>query len=233
MAYTARTLITEAFYLSGLVGEGFQTVSGPQLTIGLRLLNNVLRFFAARTKLIPYYQREVFTGVVDQEAYFIENMSNVDALTFNLQTVRYSMERLDRKSYFNVSRANNVNTLPYVYTIEPTNGGCTVYVYPKPNQAYEFEASDKSVPSNVTQDTDMSVNQSEMFLFYLQYALAEKICQQFNITFTQSNKMELNRMEGDLMQVSPPDYSVTKRSALTGDYQLNYAIANLANGFLP
>src|ERR1700760_1714349 len=102
MPYTVRQLITRAYYLSSIVSEQYQTVSGFQIGEGLGLLNELLSLYALDKQLIPYYKFGEFVGIVEQESYFVSGLILCDSLTFELQIVRYSMERLERKAYFAV-----------------------------------------------------------------------------------------------------------------------------------
>ena len=42
MAYTTLQLINNAYYESGIVSRGFETVSGPQATDGVQFLNDLI-----------------------------------------------------------------------------------------------------------------------------------------------------------------------------------------------
>ena len=55
MAYTAQTLVTRSWYLSGIVSRNLQVVTGDQITDGLQMLNDLLNFKQIETDLIPYW----------------------------------------------------------------------------------------------------------------------------------------------------------------------------------
>ena len=58
MAYTARMLITRAYYLSQIVSRQLQEVSGEQIEDGLFLLNALLQFKSTDLREIPYFIRD-------------------------------------------------------------------------------------------------------------------------------------------------------------------------------
>src|SRR5690242_7261479 len=100
MAYTALELINRAYYLSQIVSRQLQTVTAQQVTDGLYLLNADLDYKSTDVRLIPYYRRYEFDTVQGQEEYFIEDLLLVDTLTFNIDTVRYSLIENTRMEYF-------------------------------------------------------------------------------------------------------------------------------------
>jgi len=54
MVYTARKLITKAYYLSQVISRSLQTVTAEQVTDGLELLNALIDFKRSDLRLIPY-----------------------------------------------------------------------------------------------------------------------------------------------------------------------------------
>lgn len=104
MPYTARELITDAYYISGIVSPDFQTVSGAQITRGLRALNGLLAEEGITGRTIPYFKEYEWTAVAGQEKYFIEYLIQVSTLTFNIGEVRYCMRSEHRDRYFGSPR---------------------------------------------------------------------------------------------------------------------------------
>src|SRR6267142_2645318 len=88
---TVTDLITERFYLSSVISEELETISGLQLSIGLRLLNALLAVKSIDGSKITYYQKYDFTAVIGQEMYFIPGLIDLATFTFFLDTIRYSM----------------------------------------------------------------------------------------------------------------------------------------------
>src|SRR5574338_1439864 len=129
MAYLAQTLITRAWYLSGIVARNLQTVTGDQITDGLMLLNALLDFKQVETDLIPYWTYIEFPLVSGQEYYYLPNICEIESSTFNIGTVRYPMDSTSRTRYFGSSRVDNIQTLPFNWSFNRGEGGGTLAMY--------------------------------------------------------------------------------------------------------
>ena len=46
MTYLASTLVTNSWYLSGILARGLQVLQGDQIADGVQLLNNLLNFMS-------------------------------------------------------------------------------------------------------------------------------------------------------------------------------------------
>lgn len=233
MAYTARQLISRSWYLSGIVARGLQTVSGDQITDGLFLLNALLNWKSVQVDLIPYFTYYEFPAVVNQEEYYIENLYQVESLTFNKQTVRYSTQRTGRTAYFGSSRVDDIESLPFNWTFNRKLDGGTIYLYFKPDEAYPIKIMGKFGLTNVTLDTDMLLTYDASYIEYLRYCLAQYMCSEYGITFNPESAQILKGLEHELMYVSPPDLALTKTSILTKGAGLNWADINLGRGWRP
>lgn len=233
MAYLANDLVTRAWYLSGIVARNLETVSGDQATDGLFLLNTLLDFKATDESLIPYYTRYNFNLVQGQEVYTIANLFAVETMTFTLNTVRYSMMQVSRDVYFGSARANGIQSLPFNYHVERELDGSKIYVYYLPNQTYVAEILGKFGLTNVTQFQDMSLVYDMFYMEYLRYALAQMMCDEYDIQFAPNKLMKLKEYEKKLMYVSPPDLSMKKLSTMQHGNSLNYAQVNLGRGWTP
>ncbi len=233
MAYSALTLITRAWYLSGIVARNLETVTGDQVTDGLFLLNTLLDFKASDVRLIPYFTRYASTFVVGQEMYYIPNLYEIEAMTFNIGTVRYPMERLTRDIYFGTGRVDNIISLPFSYHLERTLGGSNVFVYFLPNQTYVFNLIGKFALTDVTLNQDMSLVYDNFYIEYLRYALAQFMCNEYNISFAPEKLKMLQIYEKKLMDVSPPDLSIRKISFMGDKNVINWAMVNVSGGYLP
>jgi hypothetical protein len=139
MAFLAREVISEGYYVSGIVARSLETVDGQQASDGLSLLNRVLSQQAVTARFIPYYQTYEFNGVIGQELYFIENLLEADVITFNIGSTRFPTREITRKKYFGSARADNVNSLPLSWEQERTKGGTNLRFYFKPNTTYPFK----------------------------------------------------------------------------------------------
>ena len=136
MAYTTLQLINNAYYESGIVSRGFETVSGQQATDGLQFLNDLIDDKTVDNGLIPYYTQLDFAAVIGQEKYFIPNLINMDTFVFFIDTVRYQTQNRGRREYFGTSRADNIQSLPGSWHLERCFGGANLYIYFKPDQNF-------------------------------------------------------------------------------------------------
>lgn len=71
------------------------------------------------------------------------------------------------------------------------------------------------------------------YIEYLRYALAEMMCGEYGVSFSQQNAMTLKKYERKLMYMSPPDVSMIKRSILTEGTSLNFGDVNIGQGYRP
>ena len=55
MAYLVNSLISEAYYTSGIVSRQFQQVAGDQLETGFNKLNEILTDSTIEEDMIPYF----------------------------------------------------------------------------------------------------------------------------------------------------------------------------------
>ena len=149
----ARELITDAWFLSGIVSRDLQVVEGSQASDGLEILNDLLNEKSITTKAIPYNTHLEFPLVVGQEIYDIPDLVAISAITFNLEEVRYSISRSTTRMYFGSPRVDNINSLPYEYEFERVVGGCKLYLFFKPLDTYLLKITGKVALSQVTLDT--------------------------------------------------------------------------------
>jgi hypothetical protein len=233
MAYTVTELITRAWYLSGIVSRDIETVDGDQLNDGLQMLNSLLSFKTANQRLIPYYKEYNFTAVIGQQKYFIPDLILCETLTFQLDTQRFSMLLTSRQRYFATCRANNINSLPYIYHLERTFGGSDLYMYYFPDQTYSFVLWGKFSLSDVVLNQDLSLTLDQFYIEYLRYALAEYMCQEYNIQYQPQNQSKLNEFERMIFDISPIDFTNRKISMFQKGSSLNYADYNIGKGYRP
>lgn len=233
MAYTARQLITRSWYLSGIVARGLQSVSGDQISDGLFLLNALLDWKSVDTALIPYYTYYEFDATTNQESYFIENLYDIELVTFNIGTVRYSMSESTRREYFGSARVDDISTLPFNWNFNRSVGGGTLSFYFKPAGDYRIKLMGKFGLTNVTLDTDMEAIYDRAYIEYLRFGLAEYMCSEYGILFNPKSEKILRKIEHQLLYVSPPDLSMNKGSMLAQGTVLNFGQINLGNGFRP
>ncbi len=232
-AYTARQLITRAYYLSQVVSRQLQTVDGDQITDGLYLLNALLDYKSTDLRLIPYFTRYEFDTVINQEMYYIPGLIFIDSITFNIGTVRYSMRDMTRKEYFGSPRVDNIANLPFSYRPERVLDGMNIYMYFLPGGVYQVKLSGKFSFSEVTLDTDLSLTYDPYYIEYLRYELAKEICDEWGSTFPDAAMAKYEEMRKKLMEVSPADLSMTKVSYFTGRPGMDWQQANIGVGWWP
>ena len=233
MAYLASQLITRAYFLSQVLARDLQTISGSQMDDGLYLLNALLDVKFSDLQLIPYYQNFQITTVQGQEEYFIPNLAEADTTTFNIGTVRFSMNSLTRKEYFSTPRVDQLQALPFSYRYERCLGGCNLFLYFVPNQAYLVNIWGKFALSDVTEFQDISLTYDLFYIEYLRFALAQYICCEYGQTFPDTCAEKLKQIVKKLKSVSPADLSITKRSFFTTNTTFDWQFVNLSEGYWP
>ncbi|CAB4148835.1 hypothetical protein UFOVP855_2 [uncultured Caudovirales phage] len=233
MPYLTRKLITRAYWLSQIVSRGLETVTGDQMSEGLDLLNLLLDVKGSDTRLIPYFTRYQFPLVAGQEEYFIENLFDIQTLTFNYGNVRYGMTSQTRAKYFGNSRVNNITSLPFTYRAERELHGMRIWVYFLPNDDYTVDLTGKFALANVTLDEDLTLTYDTYYLEYLRYALAQYLCSEYAIDMQPESLAKFEEIRKKLMDVSPPDMSGRKINFSGGNNAINWGLINLSNGYLP
>lgn len=243
MVYTVTQLITDAYYTSGVVGREFETISGTQENDGLIWLNSLLSKKTADKGAIPYFTRLDNFMVAGQEMYFIPGLIRADTVTFFISgnqppsppnnVVRYAIRQVDRKYYWATPRANNIMSLPYIYTIERQLGGANIYFYFLPNQPYQYEMWGLFSLLSVTLNQDLQLTLDQFYIDFLKFELAKRICVEFNFAFPPGPADELSSYQliidsreqrMDLFQQTISPLTQTTDG-------LNYAWANLGTGW--
>lgn len=248
MAYTAQTLITRSWYLSGIVSRNLQVVTGDQITDGLMLLNALLDFKQIETDLIPYWQYIEMPLVQNQEFYFLPYVAAIESATFNIDTVRYPMDSTSRRQYYGSGRVDNISTLPFNWNYNRALNGGNLALYFKPESNYPLKLMAKIFLADVTLQTDLTnisesvpytfINSSNQgydtsYIEYLRYALAQYMCSEYGILFNPESEKILTSMKRKLMYISPPDLTMIKTSILTEGSGINYGDVNIGKGWRP
>ena len=156
MSYTAQTLITRSWYLSGIIARNLQAPTGDQITDGLMLLNALLDFKQVETDLIPYWTYIEMSLTGGQEYYYLPNIADVELATFNIDVVRYPMDSVNRRNYFGSGRVDNIQTLPFGWNYNRGQGGGTLSLYFLPQANYPLKMMAKFFLSDVSLNTDLT-----------------------------------------------------------------------------
>lgn len=252
MAYTAETLVTRSWYLSGIVARNLQGVTGDQINDGLMLLNALLDYKQIEIDLIPYYTYIEFPLVAGQEFYFLPYVAAIESLTFNIDVVRYPMDFTTRAKYYGSARVDNIQTLPFNWNYNRALGGGELALYFLPDAAYPCKAMVKLFLVDVKLNTDLTnvsqtvplpynfVNSSVQgydtsYIEYLRYALARYMCSEYGIIFNPESEKIFRAMERKLMDMEPPDLSIIKTTVL-GSHQgagFSWGDVNIGRGYRP
>lgn len=234
MAYTVTKLITNSYYDSGVVSREFESVSGSQLENGLDWLNEILGKKVVESDMIPYESATTFTGVIGQEDYFIANLISVDTLTYVNDDVRYAVTFQNRNRFRGTPRVEDLTTLPGWYFVERTLGGATISLYALPNLAYEFTINGTFRLANVTLNQDLELTLDLFYISYLKYALAAKICAEYNQPIPSGVATELAEYELLISKQSRPlDMTIDKISTLSDMNYIDWPYVNLGKGWVP
>jgi hypothetical protein len=227
MAYTARELIIDSYYLSTLVSKKLETVTGNQITDGFKLLNDLLADKATDTGLIPFYREYTFNTVVGREKYNIPGLVADETLTFNIGDVRMPTQNANRKGYFGSARVDGTQSLPNIRHFERVKDGCDLYLYFVPNAVYPIKIWGKFMLSEVPSlSYDMRLVYERGYLNYVRYKLSDFICSENNITFPYESAQQLSVYEKKLKNTSPKDWSVSKLSTLSKSRNFSWAYVN-------
>lgn len=235
MAYTVTKLITNSYYLSGILARNLQTITGDQLADGLDLLNAWIDIKTANVRLIPYFTQFDFNAVVGQEKYFIPNLLQIETFVFFIGPVRYSTQRQKRQVYFGRGRVENIESLPFSWHPERVFNGMNLYIYFLPNINYPLTIWGKFSLPDFALNQDLLLTLDRYYIEYLRYGLAEQICAEFNVPLQPQAYQRLKEIEKIVTDISPVDLEMQKMSYLHGNdaYGYMYADANLGRGWRP
>lgn len=218
MTYTARQLITKAYYRSGIVAREFKTVSGQELSDGLDMLNDLLAISQVDSQLIPYMRYYNFSTVEGQEKYYIPYLIQAFVALFNLDGLRFAITFPTRDVYFGSSRVESLETLPVRARIERSLNGSDMYFYPLPNKVYPIKIWGKFGLTETTFDADLLLSYERSYLTYLKNKLARVICIEFDKVPSPELMREIVIYEEKVRLITVQDMSIkTVRTIGSGD----------------
>lgn len=237
MTYPAVDLINRAWYLSGIIAREQETVPGSYVTEGLYLLNALLDVKSIDLELIPYYKYFSFNFVAGQEMIFIPDLYEIQTLTFNLTSgnsaVRYPMTNVTDVKYFGTGRVNDIQSLPFQWNLIRVQGGSELRVYYTPMDSYPANLLGKFALTDVTLNEDLTTVYDKFYIEYLRYALAQYMCEEWDVEFAPDKKLKLATYEKKLTYLQPPDLTIQKISLLGDKQAINWGLINISSGFLP
>lgn len=234
MAYLTSNLISDSYYLSGIVSRDFETVTGSQTSDGLRLLNEVLADRTVDESTIPYTDKYLLTAIPGTDEYFIADLIDIDVFVFYIQSVRYQTRNQKRQDYFGSFRATGIQSLPWDWHFERQFGGGKLYLYFVPDVAYPMEIWGSFRLSSVTLFQDLSLTLDQFYTNFLKYLLAERLCQFLSYKLPQDISLQLQKYyKWIASNTNVMDLRQQKLSSLSGGSAINYAVVNLSGGWIP
>ncbi len=227
-------LVTESYYLSGVVSSELESVSSAQLSRGLSLLNDILNNMGATGNRVPYRTLYEDNYVVGQEKYFIPGLIEAETVTFFNGTIRYAMEHIGYRQYMGGTRVENLPSFPSTYTTQKKVGGSNLYVYFQPYDDFRFNIYGKFFLTDVSLSTDISEILDGYYITYLKFKLSEYLCLFNNLPVQEIVSKEIHQLESNIFEPELPDMSV-KKSSTMGDrkFPSNIAQANMYRGLFP
>lgn len=233
MAYTTLQLINNAYYESGIVSRGYETVDGQQATDGLEFLNDIIEDKTVDNSLIPYYLELDFAAIIGQEKYFIPNLINIDTFVFFIDTVRYQTENRGRREYFGTSRANDIQSLPGSWHLERCFGGANLYIYFLPDQNFPLTIWGQFRLTEVAINQDLSLTLDRFYINYLKYELAVRLCTEYNFSVPPGVMKQYQKYVDTIAKKSGAiDLQIVKLSSLQRRGGINYAQVNIGKGWV-
>ena len=234
MAYLTSNLIADSYYLSGIVSREFETVTGSQTTDGLRLLNEVLADRTLDEGTIPYTDKLSFPAISGTSEYFIANLIDIDVFVFYIQGIRYQTRNQKRNEFFGSFRATQIQSLPWNWHLEREFAGGRLFLYFIPDVAYPLEIHGTFRLNSVTLFQDLSLTLDQFYTNFVQYLLAERLCQFFSYNVPANVAMQLNKyIKWINNTTNVMDLRTQKLSSLNNGVAINYAMVNLSGGWVP
>jgi len=235
----ASELIKRSFNLANIVGTEIEQVSSSQVSNGLGALNDILSETYATGSDVPYYTHLTVPAVSGQEVYSIDGLIEADAITYTLGNIRYGLTDLSREEYFGRSRVENVSAIPSVYYLERRMGGADLYLYYKPSENDSINITGKFALSSVTLNTNVTDVFDGLYLSWLKYKLAERICSLYDQMFTPLNNKLLMKLTRQIESLSVPSMSVDVQNYINpsrrrgNGYTDPYFQSRILKGLLP
>ncbi len=234
MAYLSSELIADSYYLAGIVSREFETPTGAQMKDGLRLLNNVLQDRTVNQSTIPYTSKYTLTAVAATPEYFIPDCIDIDVFVFYINSLRYETRNQQRNDFRGSFRATDIKSLPWNWNFERKLNGGTLSLYFVPDVAYPLEIWGSFRLASVTEFQDLSLTLDQFYTNFLQFLLAERLCQFNSYTVPMDVAKQLEnyyKWIGNNSNIM--DLRMQKLSSLSGGAAINYAIVNLSGGWMP
>lgn len=229
----ASELITQAWYFSGIVQREGEQPSDTQSADGLTQLNSLLSKFSIDGKGIPYTNHNVITLIAGQESYTVPNLIQIQALTYEIETVRYPLRQDSIYRYFGTSRANNIDSLSYHFYPQRILGGMQLWFYFLPYQDMPLNITGIYALTSVDFSTNLDTLIDDFYQWYLVFKLAKRFCDFYGNELPQGSMTELNDYEKRIEGINPPDLTVRTVGLFDNKNALSWAQVNLGRGWTP
>lgn len=234
MPYTARKLITDAYYLTNIVSREFQIVSGEQIGVGASLLNDFLASTALANKRIPFFELYNLALSPGVEKYFVDNLAYIETMTFFDGSVRYPVKMEGMKAHFGTLRVETVQTFPLTAGIKRDKGGMEIYFYPIPDKIYTLQVLGQfilNILANV--DIDLEGYYDRSYLTYIKYNLAKLISDDAGTEIPAFIDLEIAKMDKQLEMMNLPDMRKKIRSGIGANLPASIFAISTCGGWGP
>jgi hypothetical protein len=225
-------LISDSYYFSGIVSPEFETVSRSQSSVGLRLLNDLLSEKAISAAMIPYVTHTEVSTVAGQSEYDVDNLVDLEVMTFSDGDVRYEMTRDMQRSFFGTPQVTDIQSLPFHFYAERQMNKMVIYLYFLPDQVYTLNITGKYKLSALTLDTDLTEVFDDFYVSYLKFLLSSRLCAFNQAPVPVYVEKELKKFNRELNKIEGVDLSVVRPSMT----QYNFPDADgrsFWNGWMP
>jgi len=234
MSYKVSKLITNAYYLAGIVSRDFESVTDGQISDGLDILNDLLGDKAIDDSLLPYTNKHELTTQPNIEEYFIDNLIQISTLSIFIDDIRYQSTEQLRKEYLGSYRNVNISSLPFAYHYEREKGGTRLFLYFKPDDEYPVHIYGTFQLADVSLATDLASTFDRYYINFLKFELARRLCIEYNYTVPKMVE-ELYQSYYSWIRFKSQDLDLTQQtlSQFSAKGAINYAVANLSEGWSP
>lgn len=203
-------LINDAYYYSGITSFEFETVSRSQSDAGLRLLNDLLSEKSISAAMIPYSSHTELTTQVGVAEYEVDNLVELQVLTFNDGTTRWPLVRDMQRAFFGSFRIDDIQSLLSHFYAERQKNKTIIYLYFLPNKEYTLNITGKYKLSSVVLDTDLSPIFDDFYTSYLKILLAIRLCMFMQVTPSPDLKKQLFEFNRELNKIEGADLSIVR-----------------------
>lgn len=186
---TTNKLIQGAFTLCGKFAND-KNLSGPNFSQGLEVLNSLLDFYSASSDLIGYYKTIEFPLVISQKEYIISRdiSLNPDVIfdqcilplhvQLNLSSVRYPVEIVPDIYDYNISRYDNVTTIPWRVYFQNSPGATTLDFIVFPSSDFTCKLKGKFALTYLEENENITTLPNYYHLF-LKFALGRMLSKHY------------------------------------------------------